>query len=88
MSLLNKVIKEPKAAKQALAVNSAPILVATDRCDRGHAPAMIRAIMPFGMLLFCAHDARKHEGKLLDLGGEFFDTKGRMLSLLPALSDR
>lgn len=53
-------------------------LVATDRCDRCSAPALIRAVTPFGDLLFCRHDVRKHAAKLTEVGTVFFDIDGKV----------
>ena len=39
-----------------------------DRCDRCSAAARLRAILPAGELLFCAHHARQHRAGLLELG--------------------
>jgi hypothetical protein len=45
-------------------------LTRQDRCDRCPAAAQLRAVLPTGELLFCAHHAREHRAKLIDLGAK------------------
>lgn len=40
---------------------------ADDRCDRCGAQARMRAVMPFGELLFCGHHAKQHGDKLREI---------------------
>lgn len=48
-----------------------PELTRSDRCDRCGAAARVRAVLPSGgELLFCAHHARVHEGRLRELEAE------------------
>jgi hypothetical protein len=56
-------------------------LVAADRCDRCGAQAYVRATLASGgELLFCAHHARKHEGRLLELAATIYDETTRLAS--------
>ena len=42
------------------ALATAPALTALDRCDRCGAQALVRAVLPYGELLFCGHHSRQH----------------------------
>jgi hypothetical protein len=46
------------------ALASAPALTALDRCDRCGAQALVRAVLPYGELLFCGHHGRQHADAL------------------------
>jgi hypothetical protein len=42
-----------------------------DRCDRCHAAAQVRALLPAGgELLFCGHHARAHAARLREMGAD------------------
>lgn len=45
-----------------------PPLTRADRCDRCHAAARIRAVLPAGELLLCGHHGRAHHDRLLASG--------------------
>jgi hypothetical protein len=54
-------------------------LTAADRCDRCGARAYVRAFLPSGgELLFCAHHARRHDGRLRELAAHIHDETGRL----------
>lgn len=53
-------------------------LVLTDRCDRCGAQAFVRAIMPHGSLLFCAHDWRKNEEAIRKVSTQIQDERARL----------
>jgi hypothetical protein len=66
-------------------------LVATDRCDRCGAQAYVRVTLSSGgELLFCAHHARKHEAKLLELAATIYDETPRLAATqaIAALDER
>ncbi len=54
-------------------------LTGLDRCDSCGAQAYVRAVMPSGELLFCAHHATKHREKLLPLVSVWHDESDRLL---------
>jgi len=58
-----------------------PALSRSDRCDRCPAAAQLRAVLPPGELLFCAHHARKHRTRLIAAGALLSpDLAGDLLS--------
>ena len=48
----------------ALATTTGPPFTAEDRCDRCGAQAFVRAVLPAGDLLFCAHHGRAYAAAL------------------------
>lgn len=48
-------------------------LTNADRCDRCGAQAYVRAVLPTGDLLFCAHHAKEHEPKLRAVSVDWID---------------
>ena len=57
----------------------APVLDASDRCDRCGAQAYVRAELVGGSeLLFCAHHAREHADKLNEIAVSIHDETGRL----------
>jgi hypothetical protein len=58
---------------------TAPVLGATDRCDRCSAQAYVRVILPGGAdLLFCAHHWGHHEPVLRAQAEEIIDELHRL----------
>ena len=58
-------------------------LTALDRCDRCGAQAYVRAELAAGSdLLFCAHHARQHEGKLREVALAIYDESERLATQL------
>jgi hypothetical protein len=56
-------------------------LTANDRCDSCGAQAYVRVTLPHGgLLLFCAHDARKHTPKLKEKGYVIVDETAALLT--------
>lgn len=56
-----------------------PALTAADRCDRCGAQAYLRVeLVSGGELLFCAHHAREHEGKLRAVAVNIQDETDRL----------
>jgi len=55
-------------------------LSALDRCDSCGAQAYVRAVLNGSELLFCAHHARKHEGKLRPMAEVWHDESDRLNS--------
>lgn len=53
-------------------------LTAADRCDRCGAQARIRAILPAGDLLFCAHHAQQYENQLKSAAVQIIDERKRI----------
>ncbi|MGO3885695.1 MAG: DUF7455 domain-containing protein [Mycetocola sp.] len=53
-------------------------LTAADRCDSCGAQAYIRAEMPSGELLFCAHHGKKYEEKLSSVAISWLDETERL----------
>ncbi len=53
-------------------------LTAADRCDRCGAQARVRAILPGGELLFCAHHAQQYEAKLKDKAVQIIDQRAQL----------
>ena len=43
-------------------------MAALGRCDRCPATARYQAVLSAGALLFCAHHAREHRARLLEIG--------------------
>ena len=63
---------------------SAPVLSATDRCDRCNAQAYVRVVLPGGAdLQFCAHHWSRHEGALRPRAEQVIDETHR-LAQVPA----
>lgn len=59
-------------------VSKMPVLNAQDRCDACGAQAYVRAQMDFGILLFCAHHAKKYENKIQQLATQVLDETYRL----------
>jgi len=55
-------------------------LTAVDRCDSCGAQAYIRAVMPSGELLFCAHHGNRHREKLAPLVTAWHDESDKLLA--------
>ncbi|WP_353066721.1 DUF7455 domain-containing protein [Arcanobacterium hippocoleae] len=53
-------------------------LTTLDRCDACGAQAYVRAQMPFGVLLFCAHHAKKYQEKISQLATSVLDETYRI----------
>ena len=54
-------------------------LTALDRCDSCGAQAYVRATLPTGELLFCAHHAARFREKLMPQATEWLDESSRLL---------
>jgi len=50
-------------------------LTAADRCDACGAQAYVRAVMPYGELLFCGHHANQHLAKLQETAVHIVDER-------------
>ncbi len=62
------------------AVAPGAALTAADRCDRCGAQAYLRVeLVSGGELLFCAHHAREHEGKLRQIAANIQDETDRLV---------
>jgi len=48
----------------------------SERCDRCGARAAVRAVLPGGDLVFCAHHGREHAAKLRSVAVEIRDDEG------------
>lgn len=58
---------------------SAPVLSATDRCDRCNAQAYVRVVLPGGGdLQFCAHHWSRHEDALRPQAEQVIDETHRL----------
>ena len=57
----------------ALAPTTSGAFSAQDRCDRCGAQAYIRAVLPDGDLLFCAHHGRKYADGLHQVAIQILD---------------
>jgi hypothetical protein len=55
-----------------------PALTPADRCDRCGAQAYIRAVLPDGELLFCAHHGRRFAAKLREVAADIQDETGTL----------
>lgn len=53
-------------------------LTAADRCDRCGAQARVRAILPSGDLLFCAHHAQQYETQLKTAAVQIIDQRSQL----------
>jgi hypothetical protein len=54
-------------------VTTSPVVTTMDRCDSCGAAPKVQATLPSGgELLFCAHHAREHTPRLLELRAEFY----------------
>lgn len=63
-------------------------LSAVDRCDRCGAQAYVRVELAGGAeLLFCAHHAKQHEGKLREIAVSIHDETGRLIEEPAAVPD-
>jgi hypothetical protein len=60
------------------ATTTAPPLSPADRCDRCGAAAAVRAVLPGGDLLFCAHHGREHAEQLRKVAIEIVDEAGAL----------
>lgn len=61
------------------AVAPSAALTAADRCDRCGAQAYLRVeLVSGGELLFCAHHAREHQGKLRQVAANIQDETNRL----------
>jgi hypothetical protein len=68
--------EEPEAAGAQPLVTR---LTAMDRCDRCHAQAYVRVLLPGGLeLLFCAHHNRQYASALREIAVEIQDETGRL----------
>ena len=61
---------------------SAPVLGATDRCDRCNAQAYVRVVLSGGSdLQFCAHHWSRHEGALRPQVEQVIDETHRLIQV-------
>jgi hypothetical protein len=81
--------KDSKKATVAGAVGPAGLLTVMDRCDRCHAQAYVRVLLPSHMeLLFCAHHNRQYASALAEIAVGIQDETARLARVATVTCER